>query len=337
MMMNKNFSIGVDLGGTNLRVAAYGAEGVFLETVNLKTRLADGRHSVVSDLCDAVLALQRRHDVARGCAGIGIGSPGPLELPSGIIRNPPNLPGWDGFDLRHAIESALEQPVHLENDANLAALAEQVAGAGKLQGAESLCMLTMGTGVGSGLVLDGKIWHGSSGMGGEAGHIIVEPEGHLCGCGGRGCLEQYASATAIARMMAETGRTPDSPREVAQWAIAGDAAAQAVFQRVGRALAIALTSVVNTLNLPLYVIGGGASDAWDLFAPTMFQELTARSYIYRLTSPCNALKAEGESAVAQKTQICRASLGSDAGLLGACLYGLQHQSNHAAELEMRIG
>ena len=326
--MNKQFSIGVDLGGTNLRVAAYRADGVFLETLNLKTRLADGRHGVVNDLCDAIASLLSRYSTEHSCAGIGIGSPGPLELPSGIIRNPPNLPGWDGFNLRHAIESTLNRKVNIENDANLAALAEQAAGAGAEYGAASLCMLTMGTGVGSGFILEGKIWHGSSGMGGEAGHIVVEPEGHPCGCGGIGCLEQYASATAIARMMAETSRTPASALEVAQWAAAGDAAAQAVFHRVGRALAIALTSVVNTLNLPLYVIGGGASDAWDLFAPVMFEQLLARSYIYRLTAPT--------SGVENKTEICRARLGSDAGLLGACLYGLQNPLQQEDELEMRI-
>ncbi len=312
-MVNKKFSVGVDLGGTNLRVAAYGGEGAFLETLNLKTRLADGRHSVVSDLCDAASSLILRHRAQRNCVGIGIGSPGPLELPSGIIRNPPNLPGWYEFNLRNAIESTLGREVSIENDANLAALAEQESGAGKMLGAQSLCMLTMGTGVGSGLVLDGKIWHGSSGMGGEAGRIIVEPEGPSCGC-----LEQYASATGIARMMRESSRTPESALEVAQWATAGDPVAQTVFQRVGRALAIALTSMVNILNLPLYVIGGEASDAWDLFAQVMFQELITRSYIYRLTL--------SSSEAANKTQICRAKLGSDAGLLGACLYGLQSVS-----------
>jgi len=335
--MSKSFSIGVDLGGTNLRVAAYGAEGVFLETISLKTRLADGRHAVVSDLCAAIASLLRRYGSERGCAGIGIGSPGPLELPSGIIRNPPNLTGWDGFNLRHAIESTLERPVSIENDANLAALAEQAQGAGKLLGSDSLCMLTMGTGVGSGFILDGKIWHGSSGMGGEAGHIVVDPEGQRCGCGGIGCLEQYASATAIVRMMSESSRTPVSALEVAQWAMAGDPAAQAVFQRVGRALAIALTAVVNTLNLPLYVIGGGASDAWELFAPTMFQELLSRSYIYRLTAPNSDPMVEDKAGVASRTQICRARLGSEAGLLGACLYGLQDPLQQANELEMRIG
>jgi glucokinase len=329
--MNKQFSIGVDLGGTNLRVAAYGAEGVLLETISLKTRLADGRHSVVSDLCTALAALLSRHGASRSCVGIGIGSPGPLELPSGIIRNPPNLPGWDGFNLRHAIESTLGLEISIENDANLAALAEQVLGAGKVSGAESLCMLTMGTGVGSGLILNGQIWHGSSGMGGEAGHVIVEPGGEACGCGGHGCLEQYASATAILRMMSSSSRTPASALQVAEWAAEGDKDALAVFQRVGRSLAIALASIVNLLNLPLYVIGGGASDAWDLFAPAMFQELQARSYIYRLTAPSGKQAKECGVVAENKTQICRARLGSDAGLLGACLFGLQNRSQHAVE------
>jgi len=318
--MDRTFSIGVDLGGTNLRVAAYSLEGEFLQTITLPTRLADGRDCVVSDLCESVSRLRVIHGRTGRLVGIGVGSPGPLELPSGILRNPPNLFGWDGFNLREAIESSLDTEILLENDANLAALAEQVCGAGRTTGASSLCMLTLGTGVGSGLILDGEIWHGISGMGGEAGHIVVDPEGPLCGCGGRGCLEQYASASAMIRMMSEASTPVANAREVADLAKAGDKAAQAVLECVGRALAIALTGAINTLNLPLYVIGGGGSGAWDAFAPNMFQELLSRSYIYRLT----AASADRNSAFnANKTRICRAQLGSEAGLLGACLLGLR--------------
>ena len=332
--MERTFSIGVDLGGTNLRVAAYSSEGEFLQTITLATRLADGRDCVANDLCESVSALRAEHARTRRLVGIGVGSPGPLELPSGILRNPPNLLGWDGFNLREAIESSLDEDILLENDANLAALAEQVCGAGRTAGTASLCMLTLGTGVGSGLILDGEIWHGISGMGGEAGHIVVDPDGPPCGCGGRGCLEQYASASAMIRMMSEASKSVSNAREVAELANAGDEAAKAVFVQVGRALAVALTGAINTLNLPLYVIGGGGSGAWDAFAPTMFQELLSRSYIYRLTA---ASTAENAAFNANKTQICRAQLGSDAGLLGACLLGLRGTpSTKVIELERRV-
>jgi glucokinase len=318
LSMDQRFSIGVDLGGTNLRVAAYGAEGIVLDTIKLKTSLSDGRHAVVSNLCEAVSTLLVRHSATRTCVGISVGTPGPLELPSGMIRNPPNLPGWDGFNLRHAIETTLERPIAIENDANLAALAEQCIGAGRTRGSKSLCMLTMGTGVGSGLVLDGSIWHGSNGLGGEAGHIIVDPCGPPCGCGGCGCLEQYASSTAIARMMSELSRTSMTALEAAEMALSGNVAAREVFQRVGKALAIALAGLINVLNLPLHVIGGGVSASWDLFAPTMFRELQSRSYIYRLTT------AGVDDTIGNEndTRICQAELASEAGLLGACLFGL---------------
>ncbi len=128
--MSDAFSIGVDLGGTNLRVAAYSGGTDFLETILLPTRLDAGRDRVIADMCVAIEALARRHAGPRRLAGIGIGTPGPLELPQGILRNPPNLPGWDGFALLSAIAARLNRMVRLESDANIAALAEQRLGAG---------------------------------------------------------------------------------------------------------------------------------------------------------------------------------------------------------------
>jgi glucokinase len=190
----------------------------------------------------------------------------------------------------------------------------------------SLCVLTMGTGVGSGLILDGRVWHGVTGMGGEAGHIIVRPhDGAPCGCGGSGCLEQYASATAVVRMGRERmgEAAPATSEELARIAFDGDARAISVFDTLGESLAIGLTMLVNTLNLPLYLLGGGVSEAWDLFAPTMFRELHSRSYIYRLTEPKDRTPDELEL---NKTYVLPAQLGPMAGLLGACLLPLQ---NHA--------
>jgi glucokinase len=324
--MKNSYSIGVDLGGTNLRVAAYSEGFSFLESIVLPTQLSAGRDQVVRDMCEAIEALSIRGYCGRHLTGIAVGSPGPLELPSGILRNPPNLPGWDGFNLKAAITSALGRELVLQSDANLAAFAEQQLGAGKRYGVDDLCVLTLGTGVGNGLILNGAVWDGSNGMAGEAGHIIISDEdGAPCGCGGHGCLEQYASATAVMRMARERLKdaAPSSAREVALLARAGNPQAASIFDTVGHALAVALTGLINTLNLPLYLLGGGLCEAWDLFSPSMFRELETRSYVYRLTKP-DVL--EPEHLQARKTYILRAELGPTAGLLGACVVGLQQSA-----------
>lgn len=331
--MDELFSIGVDLGGTNLRIASYAGGVDFLDTILVPTRLAEGRDRVVRDMCEAINALAAKDYGSRRLVGIGIGTPGPLELPEGILRNPPNLPGWDGFDLRQAIESTLGRSVEIESDANVAALAEQKFGAGQTHSVNSLCMLTLGTGVGNGLILNEHIWHGSTGMGGEGGHIIVQDvDGAPCGCGGFGCLEQYASAHAIVRMAHELmgSAAPATSHEIALMAAGGDPQCRLIFEKVGHALAIALTGLINTLNLPLYLIGGGVCEAWDLFAPVMFRELQVRSYVYRLTAPDILRPAHLER---HKTYILGAQLGPSAGLLGACLLPLQQRSGSSQLLE----
>lgn len=324
------FTIGVDFGGTNLRIAAYGQSSGLLETIHLPTRIRDEREAVAADMCQAIRKMLDRYSPQRPLAGIGIGSAGPLDLPAGILRQPPNLPGWDGFELRATIERTLGTSVLLENDANVAALGESILGAGKTLGVDSLCMLTLGTGVGGGIILHGKIWDGMTGMAGEVGHLNIWTDGIACGCGGNGCLEPYASATGVSRRAEELIRQERAPglaalqsahpafeaRDVAALARNGDPDAQSIFEHVGRSLGIGLASLVNTLNLPLYVVGGGLANAWSLFSPALFEELRRRSYIYRLTAPvANAAGGFQRG----KTYVVPAELGPDAGLLGACL------------------
>jgi len=329
--MAQTYSIGVDLGGTNLRIASYSEALGLMDTISLPTRLVEGRERVVRDLCDAVVSLKKKNYDGRMLAGVGIGAPGPLELPEGILRNPPNLHGWDGFDLRKAVELCLGHSVDIAKDGNAAALAEARLGAGREQRVDSLSILTLGTGVGNGLVLNGRIWHGSTGMAGEAGHCIVQAEdGAPCGCGGFGCLEQYASATAIQRMARERmgSEAPASANALFLMAQDGEPRARSVFETVGFSLAIALTGLVNTLNLPLYLLGGGVCEAWEMFAPTMFRELHVRSYVYRLTEPKERDPAALER---HRTYILRAPLGSGAGLLGACLLPYEREESGTAE------
>jgi glucokinase len=325
-------TIGIDLGGTNLRVAAFDLQWKRLAFVSLPTRGADGPQAVVGDMCDAIDRALEQCGPNHELLGVGIGAPGPLELPSGRFHRPPNLPNFDGFFLKEAMESLLRTPVIVECDANAAALAEWKSGVGKEMPGDSMCMLTLGTGVGAGIILDRKIWHGMNGMGGEGGHIPVVEDGYACGCGGHGCLEQYASATAICRagtLAAARGVSPSiakliatrirnqsefTARDLAGLAREGDEVARQIFADAGKYLGMALAMLVNVFNLPLYVIGGGVVSGWDLFAPRMFEELRRLSYIYRLTQP-----EAGQPFTAGKTYVVPAATGPDAGLLGAAM------------------
>jgi glucokinase len=331
----KNFAIGVDLGGTNLRIAAVEDRGTLVEKVTLGTKVSLGRNHVIDDMCEAIQRLLEKYGNSSTLLGIGIGVPGIIDMQSGLLRESPNLPGWADYPVRAEIERRLKTVVILENDANVAALGEKWLGAAK--DFEDMAMLTLGTGVGGGLVLRGSIWHGMNGMAGEFGHTNVEPEGHPCKCGNRGCLEQYASATAVVRMANEAiaanagsqlaraahADAEFSAKSIYNLAIQGDEDARKVFRRVGRALGIVLSGMVNSLNLPIYVIGGGVSSAWEAFSPTIFEELRWRSMVYAATAPSDPLASNrGASALVEpgkgrKTIITRALLGSDAGLYGA--------------------
>src|SRR4051812_13934505 len=203
-------AIGVDLGGTNLRIAAVDSNGKVLEKITTSTQVARGRDQVIDEMCVAIQEVVSKRPGAGELAGIGIGVPGIIEMKTGYLRESPNLPGWDNYPVRDEIEQRLGTRVVLENDANAAAMGEKWLGAGRET--DDMCMLTLGTGVGGGLILNGRVWHGMTGMAGELGHITVYPEGQKCGCGNRGCVEQYASATAVVRMareMTESGEAPE--------------------------------------------------------------------------------------------------------------------------------
>ena len=326
-------TIGVDLGGTSLRVAAYSPDQGILNSLTLRTRLEAGPSCVVDDMCGAIDQLVDQHSGGHVLMGIGVGSPGPLELPAGRLHHPPNLPGWDGFPLLDEMEKRLSRPVVLESDANLAALAEYALGLGKTLRIDSFCMLTLGTGVGNGIVLNGKLWHGANGMGGEAGHMTVHPDGPLCGCGNHGCLEVCASATAVvnaANNLIAQGKAPElavlkkadqpiSALEIANAARQGDRNAKFIYEQAGRSLGICLAGLINIFNLPLYVIGGGVATSWDLISLPLFEELERRSYVYALTAPG---RAAADGMPGGGTRVLPAQLGSEAGLLGACILPL---------------
>ena len=192
-----DFAVGVDLGGTNMRIAAVDETGKQLEVISTSTEVKRGRESVVSAMCDAIRALSAKFTSSHRLVGTGIGVPGIIDMESGLVKESPNLPDWANYPVREEIQRRLGSSVILENDANAAALGEKWMGAGR--DVENMCMITLGTGVGGGIVLNGHVWHGMTGMAGELGHMAVYPDGVQCGCSNRGCLEQYASATAVKR------------------------------------------------------------------------------------------------------------------------------------------
>jgi glucokinase len=315
-----SYCIGIDLGGTNLRIAAVTPAGERLDLISLPTRLAAGPQAVLDDMATSIAQIVERQ--SGELLGIGVGSPGPLELPRGVLHHPPNLPGFDGLNLRAELERRVHRPVQVNSDANLAAYGEFMLGAGKSFSVDSLLALTLGTGVGCGIILDRKIWQGMQGAAGESGHGPIDPNGPRCPCGAKGCLEMYASATAIVRRAHELGMAegtdngaagPLTSSAIAGMAEAGDPRALKIFDEVGWALGLSLANLINALDLPLYVLCGGVVAAWPLFAPRMFAVVKEMSYVYRMSMPADPSVFE-----AGKTHICAAQI-TDPGILGAAM------------------
>ena len=302
------YSIGVDLGGTNLRVAAIDPEGKVLQRISVPAIYDAGPQSVIHDIVQTIDQVRSVAGLS-GLQGVGIGVPGFIDRDTGIVIGAANLPGFQGFPVRDYIERELNTHIILENDANAAAVGEMWIGAGR--GYKDLMLITLGTGVGGGIIVDGKVLHGFLGMAGEIGHMTVFPDGNPCGCGNYGCLEKHASASAIAAMaqMMHFGHHEHelTAKRVHELAVEGNDRARRIFESVGRALGIAVANMINLLNFPLYLLSGGPLPAWDFFAPSMFAEINRRSF----------------TCATSGTRVERALLGADAGLFGAAYLPFQ--------------
>jgi glucokinase len=309
------FSIGVDLGGTNFRAAAIGQDGTLLDKISGSTNSAGGREAIVDSLVNAVVALRDRR-TGDQLAGTGIAVPGFIVIEEGRVLVSPNLPALDNFRARDAFQDRLKAPVILENDANAAALGEKWMGAGR--DVNDLILLTLGTGIGGGIICDGKVVHGYLGMAAELGHITVDLNGTPCGCGNTGCLEKHASATAVATMARHLSLGDNlTSEDVYKLATRGNAGAKRVFECMGQALGIGLATYIQVFNFPLYLLSGGPLAAWDLFSPAMFREIERRSFNYRA---CQGIKP---------TRVEKALLGGDAGLFGAAYLPFQAMGSGA--------
>ncbi|MDP2942070.1 MAG: ROK family protein [Candidatus Omnitrophota bacterium] len=303
------YYLGIDIGGTNIRLGIVDGKGKVLIRYRIPTLKEQGKDKVITRLLRAIEFIIKKS--ARPVKGIGIGCPGPLDGKRGIVLSPPNLPDWKGVPLKKIVEKRFRLPVILENDANLIGLGENWRGAGK--NASSMVLLTLGTGIGSALILDKKLWSGSGGFASEFGHVSINLNGPRCGCGNRGCIEVYASATAVARRLkealkkGETSRVFKSTKDnitadrIYLAAKKGDRLSRRIVDETGLYLGAAVANIVNALNPEMIVISGGMAKAGKSLLDKIKKTVKER-----------ALK---ESRRGLKIVVGR--LGEDAGIIGA--------------------
>jgi len=311
-----SYVLGIDLGGTKILSLCLDDALNVLGRDLRPTEAEAGRDAVI----ERMAASARAAAAGRALVAVGVSTPGPCDPERGVVTTPPNLPGWRDVPLARLIGERLGVPAWIENDANAAALAEHRLGAGR--GSRHMILVTVGTGIGGGLVLDGRLYHGASGGAGEIGHMQLEPQGRLCGCGRRGCLEALASGVALeaeaaeivskepegtlARLARREGAAPDA-RLLEQAADAGDAAASAAIERAGRYLGAGLTNLVDIFNPEVIVIGGSLRKLGERYLGP------AREVVQREAFPQHRADV----------RIVEAALGDDAPAIGAALIALE--------------
>jgi len=322
MRMKKHeIYVGVDLGGTNIKAGWVSSDGKIILEQEIPTGVDEGVETVIDRIeklvCEMVQQVGKDYDVK----SMGIGMPGQIDVKQGIFIEGPNMPGWQNVELVAILRNRFKFPVMMDNDANVAALGEAVFGAG--QGATELLMITLGTGVGGGLILRGKVYRGATDVGGEFGHTIIQFNGPVCGCGRRGCIEAFIGTRGILNRLKEkleSGR--DSllskivweqimPKDISEAAEKGDEVALEVLRDTGYYLGVAMASVVNLLNLEKIVVGGGVARAGDLIMKPA-----------RVSLDQYVLEVSGKT-----VQVVEAKLGSSAGLIGAAQLAMMMDDN----------
>lgn len=306
------YCFGVDLGGTTVKIGLFNPEGSVLEKWEIPTRKTDNGSNILPDIANAILGkMEERKIIKDSVIGVGIGVPGPVD-DNGVVHKAVNL-GWDVMNINEVLGRLLEMPVKAGNDANVAALGEMWCGGGK--GCSNMVLATLGTGVGGGIIVNGKMVTGATGAGGEIGHIhIADGEPDTCGCGNHGCLEQYASATGIVRLAnrklassskESTLREIKANRELSAKAVfdavkAGDALACEIAEEFGMYLGKGLAAIACVVNPEVFVLGGGVSKAGEILC-----EYVSKYYKEYVFHGC------------REAQFKLATLGNDAGIYGA--------------------
>ncbi|MDQ0232727.1 ROK family protein [Metabacillus malikii] len=268
------YTIGIDLGGTNLRIGLFNEQGEVVEEYSRPTESEKGPEYVINNMAEIINALKDEHTIH----AVGIGSPGPLNPYEGVIIEPPNLKGWINVPLVNMLEKKTGLPVKLDNDANAAALAEAILGAGS--GASSVFYVTVSTGIGGGYVLNGKLVSGAQGSCGEIGNMIVNPNPDAYQGPGlnKGALEGLASGTAIGRIGNERLGITNGAQGVFELASQGDKAAQEILDEAINYLAIGLANIVHTVNPEVFVIGGGVMKSKELILEPLYEK--TKQYLY---------------------------------------------------------
>ena len=314
-----SYYCGIDLGGTNIKAGIVDGEGKLLNKVSIKTRAERAMEEIIHDMGQlAVDAIKDAGLEIKDIEAIGIGSPGTPDNDEGLLVYSSNLP-FNKAPMRKLIREVVDLPVYIDNDANCAAMAEAVAGAGK--GAKDSVTITLGTGVGAGVIINGRIFSGFNQAGSEFGHTVLVSGGVQCGCGRKGCFEQYASASALARMTKEAAEAnPDSllnkvKEDFGEWnaQIAfvamkqGDKVAEKVIDSYTEYLADGLANAINTFMPEVLVVGGGVCGEGDPLLIPMREKTMSRPYF---------------GPGVPKTRIELAQMGNDAGIVGAAMMGM---------------
>ena len=275
-------NIGIDVGGTNIRFGVFNGTHL-IDEIRVEANLhiifdllspIQASQEIIRLLSEQLILLIERHDTIQG---IGIGFPGFIHPYTKIILQSPNMPGLSNFNLSETLSTMLSLPVSLENDAVMAAYGEYCLMTAKNQEAskESLIYVGLGTGVGGGLINSGQLFLGHHGVAMEIGHMIVDPNGRQCGCGNKGCMEQYSSATGVTKSYFQTAKKQRTALEIAQLAHEGDAMAIQSYELAATALAQTLANIVKVLDIKNIVIGGGLIGAWPLMQKTFKQRFEA--------------------------------------------------------------
>ena len=309
----KTCAVGIDLGGTNIKGGLVHPDGSVILKKSIKTEASGGTEHVVGRIAQLVRDLMAEGGVGKDTvAAVCVGSPGPLDSRTGVVHETPNM-GWRNVPLGDLLADKLGMRVFVENDANVAAFGEAWAGVAR----DSRCtiMLTLGTGIGGGIIMNGGLWRGVTDTGAELGHMTINFDGPLCGCGNRGCIEAYASATAVARRMKEAvqagrastlavrikaGEEADS-EQIYNAAAAGDSLAREIFEQTGCYLGIAIANYINIFNPDCIVLHGGMVNAGDMLTAPLWKEVKKRSFEPSL----------------KKLRIVPSALRGDAGIVGA--------------------
>lgn len=298
--MVKKFIIAIDLGGTNLKCALLDNSLKIKARSSFSTKSFDNQEKLTQGIVEAVESLiLSRHLARANILGLGIGLPGPVDCFKGIVHFLPNIPGWKEVRLKKILEQKTKLPVFIDNDAKLMTLAEYIAGAAR--GYKNALCLTLGTGVGGGLIINGELYRGFNNAAGEAGHFPLDEKGPLCGCGARGCLETYVGNKRIILQARKLFGPKITLEKISVLARKNNSKAVFFWSQIGKKLGLALSGMVNLLNLDLIVIGGGVSCAGGV----LFESI--KKTIFFRAMPVQA----------KRVRIVKARLGVDAGIIGA--------------------